>query len=64
VLAFALIDILGVLGACLAILLANLVRATGAVIAITWLIADEKWRERARSGAVGNPALVDNAPEQ
>jgi O-antigen/teichoic acid export membrane protein len=61
VLAFALIDKLGVLGACLALLIANLVRATGAVIAITWLIADEKSRERARPGAVGSPASVERA---
>ena len=64
VLAFALIGTLGVLGACLALLVANLVRATGAVIAIAWLIAEEKSRERARSGAVGSPAPADNAPEQ
>ncbi|WP_051677405.1 oligosaccharide flippase family protein [Bradyrhizobium sp. URHD0069] len=55
VLAFALIGTLGVLGACQALLIANLVRATGAVIAIAWLITDEKSRERARSGAVGSP---------
>jgi O-antigen/teichoic acid export membrane protein len=61
VLAFALIGTLGVLGACLALLIANLVRATGAVIAIAWLIADEKSRERTRSGAVGSLAPVDKA---
>jgi O-antigen/teichoic acid export membrane protein len=61
VLAFALIGTLGVLGACLALLIANLVRATGAVIAITWLIADEKSRERARSAAAVSPAPVDKA---
>ena len=49
VLAFALIGPLGVLGACLALLTANLVRATGAVIAIAWLIAKEKI---SRAGAV------------
>ena len=48
VLAFALIGPLGVLGACLALLIANLVRAIGAVIAIAWLIADEKSREQER----------------
>jgi len=42
-------------------LIANLVRATGAVVAIAWLIADEKSRERARSGAVGSPAAADKA---
>jgi len=61
VLAFALIGTLGVLGACLALLIANLVRATGAVIAITWLIAAEKSRERARSAAAVSPAPVDKA---
>src|SRR5258708_36664563 len=53
VLAFALIGPLGVLGACLALLIANLVRAISAVLAIAWLIADEKSRE---STAVGRPA--------
>jgi O-antigen/teichoic acid export membrane protein len=52
VLAFALIGPLGVLGACLALLIANLVRAIGAVIAISRLIADERSRER----AIGSPA--------
>jgi O-antigen/teichoic acid export membrane protein len=61
VLAFALIGTQGVFGACLALLIANLVRATGAVVAIAWLIADEKSRERARSGAVGSPAAADKA---
>jgi O-antigen/teichoic acid export membrane protein len=56
VLAFALIGPLGVLGACLALLIANLVRAIGAVIAITWLIADEKAREPVRPAAVGSAA--------
>ena len=56
VLAFALIGPLGVLGACLALLIANLVRAISAVLAIAWLIADEKSREFA---AVGSPAPVN-----
>jgi len=64
-LAFALIRTQGVLGACLALLIANLVRASGAAIAIAWLIADEKSRERVRSlssiRAVGNPVAVDKA---
>jgi O-antigen/teichoic acid export membrane protein len=59
VLAYVLIGRLGVLGACLALLIANLVRATGGVIAIAWLIADEKSRVRARSEAVGSPAAID-----
>jgi O-antigen/teichoic acid export membrane protein len=61
VLAFVLIGPLGVFGACLALLIANLVRTAGAVIAIAWLIADEKSRGQARSGAVGSPASVDRA---
>jgi O-antigen/teichoic acid export membrane protein len=61
VLAFALIGPLGVLGACLAFLIANVVRATGAVVAIAWLITDEKSRERIRSGAVGSPVVADKA---
>lgn len=56
VLAFTLIGTLGVLGACLALLIANLVRATGAVIAIAWLIACEKSREPARPAAVSSTA--------
>jgi O-antigen/teichoic acid export membrane protein len=59
VLAFALIDRMGVLGACLALLIANLVRAAGGVIAIAWLIGDEK--SRTRSVVVGSPAPVDKA---
>ncbi len=35
---------LGAFGACFALLIANLVRATGAVIAIAWLIAKEHAR--------------------
>lgn len=54
VLAFALVGPLGVLGACLALLIANLVRAIGALIAIAWLIADEKAREP--PAAVGRAA--------
>ena len=43
-LALALIGPLGVFGACLALLIANLMRVIGAVIAIGWLIANEKAR--------------------
>jgi hypothetical protein len=42
-------------------LIANLVRAAGGVIAIAWLIGDEKSRERTRSAVVGSPAPVDKA---
>ncbi len=44
VLALTLIGPMGVFGACLALLIANSVRAVGAVIAIAWLIAREKAR--------------------
>jgi O-antigen/teichoic acid export membrane protein len=44
VLAFALIGSWGVVGACLGLLITNLVRAIGAVLAIAWLIAEEKSR--------------------
>jgi O-antigen/teichoic acid export membrane protein len=59
VLAFGLIGQLGVFGACLALLIANLVRATGAVIAIAWLIADERSRALARSAGADSPAPID-----
>jgi O-antigen/teichoic acid export membrane protein len=61
VLAFALIGALGVYGACLALLIANLVRATGAVIAIAWLIASQRSRAPARSAAVVGLSPVDKA---
>ena len=61
VLAFVLIGRLGVFGACLGLLIANLVRATGAVIAIAWLIADERSRVPARSAAAVSPAPIDKA---
>jgi len=58
VLAFALVGQLGVFGACLALLIANLVRAISAVIAITWLITDESSRAGAVRAATG-PAPID-----
>jgi O-antigen/teichoic acid export membrane protein len=61
VLAFALIGALGVYGACIALLIANLVRATGAVIAIVWLITNERSRAPARSAAVVGLSPVDKA---
>jgi O-antigen/teichoic acid export membrane protein len=61
VLAFALIGRLGVFGACLGLLITSLVRATGAVLAIAWLIADERSRVPARSVAAVSPALIDKA---
>ena len=59
VLAFALIGPLGVFGACLALLIANLIRATGAVIAIAWLIAKERSRVSARPAAAVSPPSID-----
>jgi O-antigen/teichoic acid export membrane protein len=56
VVAFALVGRLGVVGACLGLLITNLVRAVGAVLAIVWLIAEEKSRvpalySRCRAGS-------------
>jgi O-antigen/teichoic acid export membrane protein len=56
VLAFALIGRLGVFGACLGLLIANLVRAIGGVLAISWLIADDKSRGQALPKAAGSAA--------
>jgi len=65
ILAFALIGPLGVIGACVALLIANLVRAIGAVIAIAWLIADERSREwPARSGPVAATSEIVSAPAE
>jgi O-antigen/teichoic acid export membrane protein len=61
VLAFALIGRLGVFGACLGVLIANLVRATSAVLAITWLIADEKSRLPGRSVETISPGPINKA---
>ena len=59
VLAFELIGPLGVFGACLALLMGNLVRATSAVIAIAWLIAKERSRTSARPVTSAGPAPVE-----
>jgi len=61
VLAFALIGRLGVFGAYLSLLIANLVRAAGAVIAIAWLIADERSRATARSAPAIGPVPINKA---
>ncbi|MGJ4941589.1 hypothetical protein ACQR1W_13530 [Bradyrhizobium sp. HKCCYLS1011] len=61
VLALVFIGQLGVFGACLALLIANLVRATGAVIAIVWLIADERSRAPSRSAVAVSPAPIDKS---
>src|ERR1700742_206828 len=54
VLAFTLIGRFGVFGACLGFLIANVVHATGAVLAIAWLIAQEKPREQVRPTVAGS----------
>ncbi|HMF67353.1 MAG TPA: oligosaccharide flippase family protein [Phyllobacterium sp.] len=59
VLALALIGPMGVFGACLALLIANLVRAIGAVIAIAWLIACEKAREQVRLASDSSTASAN-----
>jgi O-antigen/teichoic acid export membrane protein len=59
VLAFALIGPLGVFGACLALLIANLIRATGAVIAIAWLIAKERSRVSAQPAATVSQLSIE-----
>ena len=53
-LALALIGPLGVFGACLALLIANLVRVISAVTAIAWLITREKANERVRLATNSN----------
>jgi O-antigen/teichoic acid export membrane protein len=59
ILAFALIGRLGVFGACLGLLIANVVHATGAGFAIAWLIAEEKSRERVRPRVTGSAASTN-----
>lgn len=59
VLALALIGPLGVFGACLALLIANLLRAIGALIAIGWLIVNERSRAPAPSKAAVSPVPID-----
>jgi O-antigen/teichoic acid export membrane protein len=58
-LALALIGPLGLFGACLALLIANLVRVIGAVIAIGWLIASEKARKQVRLAADSSAASAN-----
>lgn len=59
-LALLLIGPMGVFGACLGLLLANVLRATGAVIAIAWLIAREKARKPTEPAMVGIAAVADH----
>lgn len=60
-LALALIGPMGVFGACLALLIANLVRAIGAVIAIAWLIAGEKAKDQVQLASDGGTAPAGQA---
>jgi O-antigen/teichoic acid export membrane protein len=55
-LALALVGPMGVTGACLALLIANVVRVTCAGIAIAWLIANEKSRKPERLVAISRAA--------
>ena len=61
VLAFVLISRLGVFGAFLGYLIASLVRATGALLAVAWLVADERSRMPVQSAAAVSSAPIDKA---
>jgi len=61
VLALALIGPMGVLGACLALLVANLVRASGGAIAIAWSIAGEKTKDQVQLASDGGTAPAGQA---
>lgn len=60
ILALLLIGPLGALGACLGLLISNLVRVIGAVGAIAWLIARERAREQDRHTTIGGHATPAN----
>jgi O-antigen/teichoic acid export membrane protein len=67
VLAFALIGRFGVIGACFALMLATLLRVIVALIAIAWLIADEKSRLAMQPVAVASvipAAKIVSAPAE
>jgi O-antigen/teichoic acid export membrane protein len=55
-LALLLIESLGVLGACLGLLMSNLVRVIGATTAIAWLLARETSREKMQLATTGASA--------
>jgi O-antigen/teichoic acid export membrane protein len=64
-LALTLLPLMGVLGACLALLISSLVRAGGAMIAIGWLIVRQRARERSRLATDGaTPARIVGAPAE
>ena len=58
VLALVLVGPMGVFGACVALLMANLVRVIGAVAAIGWLITRERARERVQLASDGNASAA------
>jgi O-antigen/teichoic acid export membrane protein len=59
VLGLALIGPLGVVGACCALLLANLVRSVGGMVAIAWLIAQEREKGQAGTATGSNVTSAD-----
>ena len=61
-LAYALIDPLGVLGACLALVIANLVRMVGGMIAISMLISSERSLKQHAASASTASADAVGAP--
>jgi O-antigen/teichoic acid export membrane protein len=66
-LALTLIGPLGVLGACLALLIANALRMIGAVIAMAWLVSREKAQDQGGSAAdssAASPSKIACAPAE
>ena len=57
-LALTLIGPLGVVGACLALLIANMVRVSGAMTAIAWLITRERAKAQVRLATTSAPAKL------
>ena len=57
-LALTLIGPLGVVGACLALLIANMVRVSGAMAAIAWLITRERAKAQVRLATTSAPAKL------
>lgn len=58
-LALALVGPMGVFGACLALGIANLVRMTGGLIALVWLVACERSRRQVRPAMIDDRAPID-----
>jgi O-antigen/teichoic acid export membrane protein len=61
VLALVLVGPMGVFGACMALLMANLVRVIGAVAAIGWLITRERAKQRVQLASDGNASAASRA---